>query len=381
MSIEIKVTSGLRFELFYALQLVTSDEPRVHVEWHSAARKMLGPGFLANIREVAPHPLFWPLLADVPFIDRPDAEFSVVARAFSELAPEQLSERLLKTIFRDEAVASQLASGRGTLEDAIAGAPPVVLGLLNHVGLSPFDAKGEALRALQFLIDRPLEFRGQVEEALRTFWVTVFRDEWTTLSVRLQGEAAKLRRKTVKIEPATAAKRLGLPLEFDDAGNVRATRGTFRAGSGELKEVWVLPSIFNAARLWTAQWQDGAAHVFVPIFDPGLELFADQDAPAESVDAPAILKALGDSTRYTIASVIARSPTTSVALAGMLSVSKPTISHHIRILREAGLLNEASAPEGVLLTLRREAVAALSEAALESLFSEREPEMVRSRRY
>jgi DNA-binding transcriptional ArsR family regulator len=87
------------------------------------------------------------------------------------------------------------------------------------------------------------------------------------------------------------------------------------------------------------------------------------------VNAESVFRALGDTTRYAIASVLARTPTTSAELARSLKVSKPTITHHVQALRAAGLIEEEPVGGSNRLSLNRETVAALSDAAVEHFFS------------
>jgi DNA-binding transcriptional ArsR family regulator len=87
------------------------------------------------------------------------------------------------------------------------------------------------------------------------------------------------------------------------------------------------------------------------------------------VNAESVFRALGDTTRYAIASMLARTPTTSAELARSLKVSKPTITHHVQTLRAAGLIEEESDRGSNRLSLNRETVAALSDAAVEHFFS------------
>jgi DNA-binding transcriptional ArsR family regulator len=87
------------------------------------------------------------------------------------------------------------------------------------------------------------------------------------------------------------------------------------------------------------------------------------------VNAESVFRALGDTTRYAIASVLARTPTTSAELARSLNVSKPTITHHVQTLRQAGLIDEQPGGGANRLSLNRETVAGLSNVAVEQLFS------------
>jgi len=101
----------------------------------------------------------------------------------------------------------------------------------------------------------------------------------------------------------------------------------------------------------------------------------DDRAPREKpratrdINAESVFRALGDTTRYAIASILARTPTTSAELARSLKVSKPTITHHVHALRSAGLITETPSGGSTKLSLSRETVAALSGAAVEQLFA------------
>src|SRR5438093_13757029 len=88
-----------------------------------------------------------------------------------------------------------------------------------------------------------------------------------------------------------------------------------------------------------------------------------------AIRAESVFRALGDTTRYAIASILARTPTTSAELARSLNVSKPTITHHVHALRSAGLITETPSRGSTKLSLSRDTVAALSGAAVEQLFS------------
>ena len=61
----------------------------------------------------------------------------------------------------------------------------------------------------------------------------------------------------------------------------------------------------------------------------------------EATDLAAVFAALGDPVRIRIVSMLASAPEGSACgcdLEGPLGLSQPTVSHHLRILREAGLI-------------------------------------------
>lgn len=55
--------------------------------------------------------------------------------------------------------------------------------------------------------------------------------------------------------------------------------------------------------------------------------------------AAAQLDALGDPTRREIFALVAKAPTTVGKIAEILPISRPAVSQHLKILREAGLLS------------------------------------------
>src|ERR1700742_741566 len=52
----------------------------------------------------------------------------------------------------------------------------------------------------------------------------------------------------------------------------------------------------------------------------------------------AVLRALADESRRTMLDALAGGPATAGELAGMLPIARPGVSRHLRVLREAGLV-------------------------------------------
>jgi DNA-binding transcriptional ArsR family regulator len=73
----------------------------------------------------------------------------------------------------------------------------------------------------------------------------------------------------------------------------------------------------------------------------------------------AALEALGDPTRREIFELIADRPRAVGELAGELPVSRPAVSQHLKVLKDAGLVNDR--PEGArrIYALHPEGIAAL----------------------
>jgi DNA-binding transcriptional ArsR family regulator len=89
---------------------------------------------------------------------------------------------------------------------------------------------------------------------------------------------------------------------------------------------------------------------------------------APELDVCLIFKALGDPTRVAIISIISKTPTRSMELAQLLSITKPAISHHVHLLRDAGLISETPVAGSIHLSTKREVLESLSRLAVDRFF-------------
>ncbi|MEV7170149.1 helix-turn-helix transcriptional regulator [Streptomyces sp. NPDC093224] len=76
----------------------------------------------------------------------------------------------------------------------------------------------------------------------------------------------------------------------------------------------------------------------------------------EEMSLLTVLSALSDPLRYSVVSALVREPegTARTCASFNLPVSKSTITHHFRILREAGLVRQVDRGNSRAATLRRE---------------------------
>ncbi len=78
---------------------------------------------------------------------------------------------------------------------------------------------------------------------------------------------------------------------------------------------------------------------------------------ADAEEVAVMFKALGDPVRLRLVSLIAgRAEVCVCDLTGEFSVGAPTISHHLRVLREAGLVTSERRGTWVYYSVRREAL-------------------------
>jgi len=164
-----------------------------------------------------------------------------------------------------------------------------------------------------------------------------------------------------------------LPIEVDEKKQkIIALRGGYSAQFSNIDKLIFIPSIFNYKRLWTAYEGDNSKIIACfPFFDPKISLTNINTCENEIINVldPALLfKALGDVTRFSIVTIIAQEPKSSVELSKILSITKATISHHVHILREAGLINESYENSSIRLSLKRNVIESLSNITISKLY-------------
>lgn len=322
--------------------------------------------------------MMWPLLADALRDSKPDAGFPEILDAIQTGNDEAFQHAVLTGIFRDTETVTALVAGEQLLGDAARAEAEAGRSLLTLMGLHPFDQSSAVAAALERLVGDPAGYRDDLANALNTFWTLVFRETWRDLDAGMTEARAALRLALESSTPSEFARDIALPVALDEKKKVVASlRGRALYPYKSVSEIHVIPSAFNDARLWAAYADDAdSVRLYFPVFRP--ELLRDD---VTSVDAATAFRALGDTTRYAIASVLAHKPQTSVELAKAFGVSKATISHHVQLMRAAGLLVESATDNGIVLALDREAVEGISGAAVQELFGAgNAPVIRRSRR-
>lgn len=382
--IEFAVTP--RFDVFYALYSLTSGAPTQLDPWKSKALGRLPRDFERVAKRVAPLPIFWALLADAIQSVRGEVTFEEILSSIREMPAEELQRNILSGIFHDRNAVDSLVTREKSVkqvltDDKLAGAE-----LLGHFGLRPYTESSQSASAIATLLSKPKSFRDELGLVLQRFWKFGFRQDWSVLEAGLRAESFRMRDLREERTPGELARELNLPVIFDDeARQIRPKTGS-PIGYDQVDRCYVIPSAFNARRWW-AKYETKAERVilYLPVTteplapntvvedrnvsDPSVSHHRAIVAAHPAINAESVFRALGDTTRYAIASILARTPTTSADLARSLKVSKPTITHHVHALRSAGLIAETPSGGSTKLTLSRDTVAALSGAAVEQLFS------------
>ena len=383
-SFRLEFTVTPRFDVFYALYALTSNAPSVLDPWKEKAIARLPRDFDGSAKQVAPLPIFWPLLADAIQGVPGEVAFEEVLSTIREMRLDDLKRNILSGIFHDRGIVDALVTRKNALKQILTDEklPGGEGELLAHFGLRPYDAGSPAARAINSLLSQPQSYRDQLCVVLQQFWDTGFRRDWAALEPSLRDESFRMRDLQEEGSSAELARELNLPVTIDDgAKEIRPKSGSAIAYD-RIDRCFIVPSAFNTRRLW-AKYETAARRVtlYLPItreVDAANEIVEDEGRQQERTTTPAartainaesVFRALGDTTRYAIASILARTPTTSAELARSLKVSKPTITHHVHALRSAGLITETPSRGSTKLSLSRDTLAALSGAAVEQLFS------------
>ena len=75
----------------------------------------------------------------------------------------------------------------------------------------------------------------------------------------------------------------------------------------------------------------------------------------------AVLQALSDPSRRTVLDTLADGPATAGELAALLPIARPGVSRHLRVLREAGLVEVRQQAQRRIYSLRLEPLAEVDE--------------------
>jgi DNA-binding transcriptional ArsR family regulator len=376
MTYETAVHVSPRFEIFYALQALESGAGSRHEPWRREIERRLPARARTEIARVAPAPIMWPLLADALREEPPAISFAGTISALSSMDDAAFQRSVLGGVFKVEGAVDGLMSGKASLKRTVRAEAASQQRLLRLLGLEPFNTESPSTYAFDRIISQPATYRAEMVGALEMFWQIGFSDTWSALEPQMQGSARAIRNQISKNGLAALLSKSEMPVNMERIET-------------SASHVHLLPSAFNISKLWAA-YKDSHERVtfYIPVLDRSLQIVGDSTreelhAREKSAVEPAkIFKALGDTTRYAIATTLARTPMTSVELAKLFKVSKPTISHHVALLRDAGLLTERQTEGGSVLSLNRRSLERASAAAAAEMYSQDGPDHVvkRSRR-
>jgi DNA-binding transcriptional ArsR family regulator len=371
--------ASLHPEIFYALQVLSEAGDGPHSRWRSETLERFPP----RRRAIDLPGALWTAVADVLHIE-PTPDSGAVLTALDRVPDREFQERFLTGLLHSETAAGAIIAGEMTLVEAVASLPRVKREWLGHIGLYPVEPRvGEALDRL---LDAPESFHADITATVRGFWDAAFARTWEDLLPAMQASVEQKQKLYEKCSFPEFLRHTLLPIEVvEKRGVLRALRGGYELPLAQVGECIFTPSAFNDSRFWTT-YSEGERHSpWFPYCEPDIGAHAGS-TPGESgiepvPDIALIFRALGDATRFAMASLIGRYPRSAAELATALSVSRPTISHHLHILRSAGVVHETDHSGSVLISLNQGVLQHLSDLAIRRFLDSSGPlEVVRSRR-
>ncbi|MBF0546583.1 MAG: winged helix-turn-helix transcriptional regulator [Candidatus Riflebacteria bacterium] len=372
-------TTSLRFELFYALQTLSDTNSRVHSEWKKRTFYRLSKEFGVKNKAIGGSPVFWANFSDV-FQNTPiDLSFDQIRHEMNKIAVDEFQRRILTGLIHYDELSRHIVAGKLTLQRGLEKAPKGKREWLAFAGLFPYDRNNPEIKTLEFMLDDPSKFRNTISELISIFWDDAFSDTWKFLQPQYQRSIGEKERLFQSCSFSEFAKHALLRIEVDESKKIiRALRGGAEDQMSKIKAYYFIPSAFNDKRLWTACPDEKLSIVYFPYFDPTITLdliFPENQLELiePELDPALIFRVLGDATRYAIVSIIAKTPKSSVELTKLLAVSKSTISQHVNLLRQAGLIDEQRAAGSIKISLRRKVLEQLSTIVIAKLYNASPP--------
>jgi DNA-binding transcriptional ArsR family regulator len=386
MRIPWKIRVSPRFELLLALWSALSDKSIRHGEWRERARARLTPDFYRLVETLGGAAELWILFFDAPGRRPLETEVGELLSSIRRRSADDLARGLIGTLLHSDSMGQRLFARDITLGEALTTLPRRKREWLGFMGLYPYAPERPMAKAVARMIEDAEGFRRDCLTVLDSFAGDVFAGEWRRLRPQLERSASEAQKLLEGGDWPVIGRQLGLNIEFDlGRQQMRALRGGYALPFAQLGEAIFLPSAFNELQFWTVLDRDsGQTNPLIPYLDPSIRLTLQTPAPAAAStprDVALVFRALGDATRFAMAGLLARRPMSAAELGRQLSLSKPTMAHHVHELRQAGLLAEQNDGKAVILSLSRAAIDGISQAASALLFEAKDaPVLTRSRR-
>jgi len=364
-----------RFEIFHGMRLVLAPPSGVDERWRQNARSRLPENFYTRVERLCANPIVWPNIGDAVEHAAMDGSFFQVLKAYAEIDPARFQYVVTEGMLHRADVARDAIAGRITLKQALETFPEDRQAWLAFLGLFPFDSDAPMAKFLTRLFNDPETIRDEIVRLLSEFWDCVFEDTWSSLAPSMAKSLTTLERTIPTCTMSEIADRTLLSVEVDEGRQeIRANSGNYTLPFDKIDRIHFLPSALNTNRLWMAfeTPETGLTTLVFPYFDPLIQMEEQggrsRPASKDVYEPPMIFRALGDTTRFAIVNMLAKEPMSAAELSRRMDLTKATMSHHVRILRLAGLINEEWAAGSVTLSVRRETLETLSDRTVGQLF-------------
>ncbi|MCB0725465.1 MAG: winged helix-turn-helix transcriptional regulator [Ignavibacteriae bacterium] len=348
-----------RFEVPLAMQNLFYDKPVIHPNWKDFASKKLGTEFFQIANGTYNSPVLWGIISDgIGEIDI-DSSFEECITRFREMPVRGFQYNILEGILHNGETADLLITEKITLKESLSVVKRNKLEWLAYIGLYPYDNRASIVKALNHLIHQPEQFMDTIAKLFTIFWERVFSETWKRMESALDNSIDSHKRLFSSLSFEEFAKEVNLKIKVDEKKRtLEGMRGGYKLGFDSITDCYFIPSVFNDKKFWTNfKTKNNKCKIYIPYFDHRISLDnTGTDLLELEPDVALILKALGDTTRYAIMGLISEKRQSSKEIASSLSINKSTVSHHINILREAGLIDEKPDGSFTMLSINTETI-------------------------
>ena len=243
-----EVMVSLRFEIFYALQVLLDDGARIHLRWREKTRASLPKEFFANLSQIGQSPVIWALVADTLRECQGDIDVAQICRLVSGADCRRFQKEVIEGAIHDDELADALVTGKLELRNAFTKVPKVKQEWLAFIGLYPFQEDSSIAIALTVLLQKPADFKRIVVDAIQQFWKSSFRATWNRIEPALTKSSEEKARLLHTCTLGEFAKQSLLRIEVDDSQKIiRAARGGYELPVEKIRRGYFMPSAFNLA--------------------------------------------------------------------------------------------------------------------------------------
>lgn len=366
---------SLRYELFLALGAAVNEDSDLYISWREDFQKSASKGLIENLKLLGSSADLWTLFATLLPVEKMNPNITEIVADLQNIELAEFQRRIIEGILHNESSSRKLCRGEISLRKAINQVPVKKREWLVCMGLYPYERSQPFISALELLLSHPDVFRRLVMESVQLFWDDLFKKSWGNIERDFRRSLEKSENLFSELPFEEFAERRFLKITFaKNLTEILALHGGYRLPVQDIDVCVFMPSIFNERRLWSAlKTENGKNFVYFPYFDPSLKLAGQSgggnaDKLNTNLDPALIFKALGDGTRFGIVTLLKSHPKTATEMADDLGLSKATVSHHLALLREAGIIHtEASGFRNAVLQVNEDVIGSLSEIYLKFL--------------
>jgi len=246
MEFNYEFYTSLRYEIFYAIQLITDDYSRVHSEWKKKTINELSISFFEKLNQFGLEGAIWTVLADMLKSSALTYSFDDLIKAVREIPIIQFQKNILMGVLHYSNIAECVINKEIDMETAIKKIPKEKHEWLAYIGLYPYNKDASISITMDILINNPDKFRDLINEVLIYFWASTFEKTWKDISPKLEAAASEKNRLYDICTLSEFSKNALLPIEVDEQKKkIIALRGGYSIQFTNIDKLIFLPSIFN----------------------------------------------------------------------------------------------------------------------------------------